>query len=774
MYCFEYHYLAREWAVQELRGSDPPQIGPYRLLGRLGTGGMGQVFLGRSAGGRLVAVKVIREELAGNAEFRARFRREVAGARMVSGLFTAPVVDADLEGPVPWLATAYVAGPSLADAVAGYGPLPARSVLALAAALAEGLGAIHAVGVIHRDLKPANVLLATDGPRIIDFGIAQAAGATALTHAGLVVGSPGFMSPEQAEGREVGPPSDMFSLGALLTFAATGDGPFGVGVTAALIYRIVHGMPDLDKVPGQIRGVVERCLAKDPWQRPTPGGLLAELGGANLATDWLPAPITREFPAVPAQMPDGAATVTSAEPDQRTGPVPAAPAVKPEPEAGAQHSRSEPAGSMLARLEHEAAVTAVVFSPGGTRMATVTGKTARLWDTAPREIARLRHQHDAFGVVFSPDGGRITTCTSGPALGSKQAVILWDAATGNETSQLRHRHIISLVSFSPDGTRIATVSEREKMVRLWDPAGGREIAQLRHGSSIHKMAFSQDSTRIIVLGYAVLGMGERKPSLWDVVTGQEVTRIQHTRPVLNTAFSPDGTRLVSFSADGTTRLWDTATGREKPWVTRTRLWDAATGLERPWVEHMERWTAAFSLDGARLVTVSDDHMARAWDTASGQQIARMPHDNTVTMVLFSPDGTRLVTATGDHIVRAWDPANGQQIARMSHDNTVTMVLFSPDGTRLVTATGDHIVRTWDLASGKEIARMPHGRIRVFSPDRTQLATAGGGQTAQLLDTATGAELARLRHDDEIKDVIFNPDGSQLAIRAGKTANLWAT
>src|SRR5580692_4499676 len=227
-----------------LQPGDPPLIGPYRLVGRLGCGGMGQVFLGLSAGGRPVAVKVIRAELAMDPEFRARFRREVDVARRVSGLFTAPVIDADLDGPVPWLATAYVKGPSLADAVSSHGPLPAGSVLALAAGLAEALNAIHAAGVVHRDLKPANVLLAEDGPRVIDFGISRAVEASALTHTGLVVGSPGFMSPEQAEGREVGPPSDIFSLGAVLAFAATGQGPFGTGSTPALVYRVVHSLPN--------------------------------------------------------------------------------------------------------------------------------------------------------------------------------------------------------------------------------------------------------------------------------------------------------------------------------------------------------------------------------------------------------------------------------------------------------------------------------------------------------------------------------------------------
>src|ERR1700722_4227915 len=255
--------------AEDLLPFDPEWVGPYRLLGRLGAGGMGGVYLGRSPGGRLVAVKVIRPELAADQGFRTRFAREAAAARTVSGIFTAPVVDADTEAPQPWLATAYVPGPSLAEAVDQRGPLPPGVVLTLGAGLTEGLQAIHAAGLVHRDLKPSNVLLADDGPRVIDFGISRAAEATALTRTGLVVGSPGFMSPEQATGDEVGPPSDMFCLGAVLTFAATGHGPFGTGSTAALIYRIVHGPPMLDGVPAEIRTVAERCLAKDPGERPT-------------------------------------------------------------------------------------------------------------------------------------------------------------------------------------------------------------------------------------------------------------------------------------------------------------------------------------------------------------------------------------------------------------------------------------------------------------------------------------------------------------------------
>ena len=290
---------ARGWVlVSELRAGDPQAIGPYRLVGELGQGGMGRVYLGVSPGGRPVAVKAIRAELAADPEFRSRFGREVASARRVSGVYTAQVVDADVDGPVAWMATAYVPGPSLAEAVDTHGPLPEASLLALAAGLAESLNAIHAAGVVHRDLKPSNVLLAEDGPRVIDFGISRAVEAvTMLTQAGLVVGSPGFMSPEQAMGGEVGPPSDVFNLGAVLAFAATGEGPFGTGTTAALLYRVAHGEPGLERVPPRVRPLIERCLAKDPAQRPTASGLLSEVGALQPDGNWLPDSLTRTFAA---------------------------------------------------------------------------------------------------------------------------------------------------------------------------------------------------------------------------------------------------------------------------------------------------------------------------------------------------------------------------------------------------------------------------------------------------------------------------------------------
>lgn len=282
--------------MRALGSDDPRQVGAYRLLRRLGSGGMGRVYLGRTAGGRTVAVKVVRTELADDAEFRARFRQEVAAARRVGGAWTAPVLDADTEGEQPWVATGYVAGPALAAAVRTHGPLPEAAVRALGVGLAGALAHVHGLGLVHRDVKPSNVLLTLDGPRLIDFGIARALDATSgLTRSGYVVGSPGFMSPEQANGQSAGPAGDVFSLGAVLAFAGTGVHPFGDDVSAAvLLYRVLHEEPDVTGLPEPLRAIVLDCLAKDPAARPTPQQLAARLdpagaGAALLARgDWLP------------------------------------------------------------------------------------------------------------------------------------------------------------------------------------------------------------------------------------------------------------------------------------------------------------------------------------------------------------------------------------------------------------------------------------------------------------------------------------------------------
>ncbi|MFV2179637.1 serine/threonine-protein kinase [Actinomadura sp. LOL_016] len=281
--------------MEQLWPDDPRAMGGYRLLGRLGAGGMGQVYLGRSSGGRMVAVKLVHAELARDPLFRQRFRREVEAARRVGDRWTAPVLDADTESGTPWVATGYVPGPTLADTVEQHGPLPEASVLALASGLVRALQGVHACGLIHRDLKPSNVLVTIDGPRVIDFGIAWSVDASVATRTGALIGSPAFMSPEQARGEELSPASDIFSLGSVLAHAATGRRPFGEGLSGlhAVLFQVMQGDPQLGELSGPVRGLVESCLARAPQDRPSLDAILSSL--PPFPDAWLPAAVVTEL-----------------------------------------------------------------------------------------------------------------------------------------------------------------------------------------------------------------------------------------------------------------------------------------------------------------------------------------------------------------------------------------------------------------------------------------------------------------------------------------------
>ncbi|WP_197318700.1 serine/threonine-protein kinase [Saccharomonospora sp. NB11] len=270
--------------MRPLSPDDPRLVGRYRTLAVLGEGGMGRALLAVGPDGRFAAVKLVFSSLAHDSVFRDRFRREVAASRLVSGAYTASVLDADPESDTPWLASVYVPGPSLAEVVDEVGPLDVTGIRHLAVTLAVALADIHRAGLIHRDLKPGNVLLTHDGPRVIDFGIARAADGADLTATNALIGSPAFMSPEQALGKEITPASDVFSLGSLLLTAATGQRPFAGASTPQTLYNVAHLDPDLSSLPAELREFVEPCLAKDPAQRPTPQQLVDRLGPVTSTT----------------------------------------------------------------------------------------------------------------------------------------------------------------------------------------------------------------------------------------------------------------------------------------------------------------------------------------------------------------------------------------------------------------------------------------------------------------------------------------------------------
>jgi len=537
--------------LKNLQPGDPAAVGPYKLLGRLGRGGMGQVYLARSLGGRVVAVKVIRPELADEPGFRARFAREVAAAREVNGMFTALVVDADTVGPVPWLATAYVPAPSLAEAVENSGPLPAESVLVLAAGLAEGLLAIHAAGVVHRDLKPLNVLLAADGPRVIDFGISRVREASMLTETGTVMGSPGFLSPEQAEGVEVGPPTDIFSLGGVLTFAATGSGPFGAGPAPALMFRVVNRDPDLSRVPDELRPVIERCMVKEPAARPTPAELLAQLdalgAGIGVVTpDWLPGPVTATFAQyIPTAQTPPPPPVAAGSPAPAP-PAPAPPAPAPPASAPAAPSSAAPTTLAAGSADEMTDVgEELLAEPFGTEL------------EAPSHETPAQSEAAKDGETPAADAAIPSSAVSSQAVGSQAVgsqVVGSEAVSGALATSL-HESTID-VPARRGGSGGPPASAR--------PSGGGEVIPLPGPRNRRRLILAGAAAAVLLagigLGVGLSGGGLNKavgepPPTVEVSTGNASATSTH---------SPTPSHSPASHAPTTT-----ATHKPKPTTTRT-------------------------------------------------------------------------------------------------------------------------------------------------------------------------------------------------------------
>ncbi|MCT4352192.1 serine/threonine protein kinase [Streptomyces sp. Je 1-79] len=646
--------------VEPLASSDPRRIGPYQLEGRLGAGGMGQVFLGASAAGRRVAVKVIRPELAATSQFRARFAREVEAARRVGGFHTAQIVDADPEAASPWLAAEYIPGPTLQQVIAAQGPLPPDAVLRLGAGIAEGLAAVHNCGLVHRDLKPGNVILAADGPRIIDFGIAHTPDAGPMTHTGTVIGTYAYMSPEQIRApAQVTPASDVFSLGSVLTFAATGRGPFDASTVLAIIHRVTSEAPVLTDIAvgSPLHALVCHCLAKDPAERPPTSEVLRRLAVTAPAAPPVPA-MPPAIPPLPATTPvDGrpirrrsvlfgglaAATAVAAGPTAFVlWPKDAPPAEpKDEPKASKSPDRdiTRPVGELKG---HEGNIESLAVSRDGKFLATGGNDTTlKLWDlTARREKATFEGHTDAvWAVAFSPDGSTLYS-------GALMELFAWDANSGAAKKKLAayesEDDFVKCLAVSPDGKTLAVgVGGR---IELMDPSTGRvrETLEGRAGS----VAFSPDGKTFA----SVAGQSDKSGiRLWDTATGRLLKTLGggEEENYSEVSFSPDGETLIANGPG--VQLWDVASGR-----LARKLTDQHEHLDSAAYRPADAGTSgkAIVVGGGRFVeTEKTDTVGRTvsvWDADSGNLATTLvvgdpktPMRAYIGRLVFTPDGTTL-------------------------------------------------------------------------------------------------------------------------------------
>ncbi|WP_416984241.1 PQQ-binding-like beta-propeller repeat protein [Streptomyces sp. T028] len=664
--------------MEALAAEDPGRIGRYRILARLGSGGMGRVYLARSETDEQVALKVIQPELARDPAFRKRFAREVEASRCVSGPFTAGVVDADPHGSPPWLATAYIPGPSLTEAVRGGGPLAEGVVCELGLGLVQALGAIHAAGVVHRDLKPGNVLLASDGPRVIDFGISKVTDASALTHTGTTMGSPGYMAPEQIRGEGTGTATDVFALGAVLVFASTGTGPFGEAPPDVLLYRIIHEEPYLEAVPDRLLGTVAACLAKEAARRPGLAEVAAALGATPPVRTGDPRNILvrgagrggRDPDAVEASAPRGLPHLPTTAPGPGFGPAPPSPSPAP--------TRRR----LLLTVSGITASATLGFTgwrlldddppaQAGTRLwrFPVTGVLVN----HPRVAGDLVYAASNDGTLYAVDvasGKRRWSYTTGAALGSAPWVLggvaylgsddgglyALDARSGRKRWAFRTGGIVH----SPVVTGgVAYIGSSDGHLYAVDVSDGSRLWRFRTGHDTHSPTVAGETVYV--------GCSDTSLYAVDAATGKERWRFTTAGavswfPVVTGGlvyFGSTDQNLYAVRVSGGQEAWRAkgVSAKAGPLVARgtvycgsgrdLRAWDAETG-EKRWSLTTDGDVGAPAVaDGVvyagssdqRLYAVDADSGERRWTFTAGAEVG--PPTATADAVYFGGADSRL-------------------------------------------------------------------------------------------------------------------------------------
>ncbi|MFE1101209.1 WD40 repeat domain-containing serine/threonine protein kinase [Nocardiopsis alba] len=690
--------------MQPLASDDPSSLGPHRLLARLGAGGMGRVYLARTPDGHLCAMKVVKEELAHDAQFRARFAREVRTAQRVRGPFTPAVVDADPDAPAPWMATEYVPGPTLKEAVRENGPFPAESLLVLTLGLARALSTIHAAGLMHRDLKPGNILLSPRGPQVIDFGIARAVEGTVLTRTGQTFGTPSYTSPEQIVGKNVTPKADVFSMAGAVLFAASGRPPFGEGTSISVLNKVMNGEPDLGALPeGPLRPLLARCLEKDPARRPDADEVLRELSGTPLPSaehGWLPTQVDRQI--------DARAVETERAGTNEHTTVPLGGGSATVPLSGQDHKSPESWWRRRSVVVAAAAVCALVLLGGGALAWTVLpdraedpppaaegggedtdtdGSDADPSEEGADDEERPASDHFAgfvYTIDFSEDGDLVHVFGSG-------TLSTWDRRTGE---LIEDYPPATGARFTSTGYVASTV---EQYIRVWDGGVDDRIAVLGRTEEFGMFdmpAITRDGSTLAALA-SQDGTVEGDPfiQIWDVEKGEVTSDFEVEGMLTHLEYALDDSVLVGVLAV-----------RDYSESIATVVWDPETGEELHRFDDAGRYDARVSADGETLVVAADNEEAFVVDLADGDvQDLDVPEDavGELGYVALSPDGSVAYGASslfGTSEGYMWDTGTGELLPSegLEFDSVIGV---DPGGEYLATTSTDGGVTSIQILNG---------------------------------------------------------------------------